>query len=412
MIAVLTAVAFIVAIMVSIALHELGHLIPSKLFDVKVTEYFVGFGKTLWSTKKGDTEYGIKAIPLGGYCRLVGMYPHQEALKRPAKSTRWTRLADEARAIEHAEITEADEGRLFYQKPLGQKLLIMAGGVLTNLLLAYLIFIGVNLFHGQYQTQTTIDTVAACISDKPCTETDPPSPAAKAGILPGDRIVSVNGHETPKWEDVKTQIRSSIDVNGNGTVIFVVERQGQQITLPEVALDNGQVGIVPEIRLVKVGPAETTGQVADLVWENTKALVAFPVNTVRVVVDMISGNARDTASPISVVGAGMMAGEVADQSEIPLGDKVATWFSMLASVNLFLGLLNLVPLPPMDGGHVASALIGSFRRWVAKIRKKPDPGPFDTARLLPISWTIGGLLLLMGLILIVADIINPIRLFG
>ena len=139
------ALLFFALIMVSIALHEIGHLVPAKIFGVKVTQYFVGFGRTIWSRKRGETEYGFKLFPLGGYVRLVGMYPPE---KKSDKPKGWlTRLADRARSYEYEEITPADDGRLFHQKPVWQKVIVMLGGPAMNLLLAFLIFLGINLFH-------------------------------------------------------------------------------------------------------------------------------------------------------------------------------------------------------------------------------------------------------------------------
>ncbi|MDO5501398.1 MAG: site-2 protease family protein, partial [Propionibacteriaceae bacterium] len=154
------AILFFALIMVSIALHEIGHMVPAKLFGVKVTQYFVGFGKTLWSRTKGETEYGIKAIPLGGFVRLIGMYPPQ---KQTGKPKNWiTRVADQARSYEYEEVTPADDGRLFHQKPVWQKVIVMFGGPAMNLLLAFVMFLGINLVHGTYQPTLTVANVSQC----------------------------------------------------------------------------------------------------------------------------------------------------------------------------------------------------------------------------------------------------------
>ena len=154
LITILLGIAFFALIMVCIALHEVGHLVPAKLFGIKTTQFFVGFGRTLWSRRKGETEYGIKAFPLGGYVRLVGMYPPEKQTDRPKG---WlTRMADQARSYEYEEITPADDGRLFHQKPVWQRIIVMLGGPTMNLLLAFLIFLGINVFHGTWQSTTTI----------------------------------------------------------------------------------------------------------------------------------------------------------------------------------------------------------------------------------------------------------------
>ena len=195
------AVAFFALVMASIGLHEIGHLVPGKLFDVKTTEYFVGFGRTLWSRRRGETEYGVKAVPVGGYVRLIGMFP--PAKDRPdqvrAYSTGPFRaLADNARDAEWSLIQPEDQGRLFYQKPFWQKLIIMASGPAMNIMLAFVILLGVAATYGVYRSQLTISKVQECIvaaanaTDKTCTG-KPPTPAALSGIQPGDKIVAFNG---------------------------------------------------------------------------------------------------------------------------------------------------------------------------------------------------------------------------
>ena len=153
------AVLFFALVMASIALHEIGHLVPGKLFDVKTTEYFIGFGRTLWSRRRGETEYGVKAIPVGGYVRLIGMFP--PAKDRPGQIRAYSTgpfraLADNARAAEWSTISAADEGRLFYQKPFWQKLIIMASGPTMNILLAFVILLGVSASYGVYRSQLAI----------------------------------------------------------------------------------------------------------------------------------------------------------------------------------------------------------------------------------------------------------------
>ena len=177
------AVVFFAMVMASIALHEVGHLVPGKMFGVKTTQYFVGFGRTLWSRRKGETEYGLKLIPLGGYVRFVGMFP--PAKTRPGQVRAYSTgsfrsLADNARAAEWQDIRPEDDGRLFYQKPSGQKLIIMAGGPTMNLLLAFVIFLGVTASYGVYRSQLTI------------TRRDRASTPARPGGIPGAKHVRVN----------------------------------------------------------------------------------------------------------------------------------------------------------------------------------------------------------------------------
>ncbi len=419
------ALLFFALIMASIALHEIGHLVPAKIFGVKVTQYFVGFGKTIWSRFRGETEYGFKAIPLGGYVRLVGMYPPEKPADGPKN---WlTRLADSARRDEHLDITAEDDGRLFYQKPTWQKIIIMLGGPMMNLVLAFLIFLGINLFHGTWQSSLQVSVVNECVipADRTpavCQEGDPATPAAQAGIQVGDTVLAFNGQPVSSW----TQLGDLIRANRDGAAVLTVEREGEVIELPQVntiiqtlpdrldptaTVEAGFMGISPGTELVRGGVVETSAQMWTMTKMSVVALASFPVRVWNVAAGLATGAERDINSPISIVGASRVAGEIAVAEQLPITDRAVTWLSLLGSVNLFVGLLNLVPLMPLDGGHIAGALYEGLRRWLAKLRGKPDPGPVDTAKLLPVAYVVGGFLLLGGIVLILADIISPISLF-
>lgn len=422
---ILLGIAFFALIMVCIALHEVGHMAPAKLFGIKTTQFFVGFGRTLWSRKKGETEYGIKAFPLGGYVRLVGMYPPE---KQSTKPKGWlTRMADQARSYEYEEITPADDGRLFHQKPVWQRIIVMLGGPTMNLLLAFLIFLGINVFHGTWQSTTTITVVNDCIipadrTPAQCQPGDPETPAKQAGVQVGDRVISFNGVQVTNW----TQLGDLIRANGDGTARLVVDRDGRTIELaevntviqslpdrlnPRVTVQAGFMGFSPGRELVRGGPVETAGQMWDYTRTSAAALVAFPVSVWNLGVDLVTGQERDINGPISILGASRVAGEIATAEGFSLSDRVVSFAGMLASVNLFLFVFNLIPLLPLDGGHVAGACYEALRRWVAKLRGRSDPGPVDTAKLLPVAYVVGGFLLLTGVLLILADLISPVKLF-
>ena len=421
------AIAFFALIMASVALHELGHMIPAKRFGVRVPKYFVGFGPTIWSTKRGETEYGVKWFPLGGFVRLLGMYPPRPD-GRPNPTTRLTRLADAARDQEWEEITPTDvaDERLFYQKKTWQKLVVMAGGPVTNLLIAFVLLLGVTGLYGVYRAQTTVSYVQPCViadaTRTECIDSDPKSPAAIAGLLAGDRVVSFNGTPITSYAQLSGLIRANLD----GEARLVVEREGAEVALTPVntmineVADNldpsrhisaGWLGVSPQQELVRGGPVEVLGDMWTMTQQSVVALVQFPVKVWHVVVGMVTGQPRDLYDPISILGASTVAGQVIAAEDVTPGAKVATFISLLASVNLFLALFNFVPLPPLDGGHIAGALWEWVRRKVAKVAKRPDPGFFDTAKLLPIAYAVGGLLLLSGVALILADIVSPIQLF-
>ncbi|AQP46758.1 peptidase [Tessaracoccus aquimaris] len=418
------AILFFALIMASIAFHEIGHLVPAKLFGVKVTQYFVGFGKTLWSRTKGGTEYGVKAVPLGGYVKLVGMYPPEKHVERP----NWlTRLADQARSFEYEDITPADDGHLMYQKKTWQKIVIMLGGPLMNILLAFLIFLGINVFHGTYESTLTVANVSECAipanrPDQKCTAADPLTPAKEAGVEVGDVLVSFNGVQLTSWLQMGDLIRE----NRDQPATVVVERDGRQVTLatvdtvlnhvpdridPSKYVEAGFFGVSPTQELTHGGPIKTVEQMWTMTEQSAVALVSFPVRVYNVAADLVTGKPRDINSPLSIVGASRIAGEIGVDTQMSAGDKAATWLSLLGSVNLFVALLNLVPLLPLDGGHIAGAIYEWLKRNLAKVFGRKDPGPVDTARALPLTYLVGGFLLIGGLVLVIADIVSPIQLF-
>lgn len=421
---ILGALAFFVLIIVSVLLHEGGHFIPAKMFGVKVTEYFAGFGPRIWSVKRGETEYGFKWIPLGGYVRLVGMYPrHVER-----RHHNWlTRLADEAHEDEALDIGPGDEGRIFSDKPVWQRLVIMSGGILTNLLLAFLIFWAVFGIYGRVGDTTTVATVHECVvpadrADQTCRQGDPETPAHAIGLRTGDRIVSFNGTAITSWDQLSGLIRD----NHDRSAAIVVQRSGQRLNLPvtrtrlnQVAdtLDPGKtveagfLGFSPDTEIVHSGPLDTASQMWTMSKQSLYALVRLPVLTWNVGRDMVTGQARDVNSPMSIVGASRVAGDVVGDTQLSLGDKVATGASLLGSLNLFLFWLNVVPLPPMDGGHIAGAVYEAVKRGIWKLRGRPRPGPVDTAMMMPVAWTIGAAMLVMGVVLIVADVVTPVKIF-
>src|SRR5690349_20913725 len=196
------------AVGASIGLHEIGHLVPAKKFGVKVTQYMVGFGPTLWSTRRGETEYGVKAIPLGGYIRMIGMFPPKpgdDPRKIRVSSTgRFSQLIDEARRTSHEEVEPGDERRVFYRLPVGRKVVIMLGGPVMNLLIATVLIGGLAMVNGM-ATQKPGASVAAvykCAAkfenakavDPATCSSGEETPAFRAGIKPDDQLLTIDGH--------------------------------------------------------------------------------------------------------------------------------------------------------------------------------------------------------------------------
>lgn len=421
---VVVALAFFGLIMLSVACHEVGHMVPAKIFGVRVPTYSIGFGPKLWAIRRGDTEYGIRWLPLGGYVQLLGMYPPARPRTKPL--SRWQQFLEQARAEEYRDITPADDGHLFYQKRTWQKIIIMVSGPAMNVLIAFGLFWSVLGLHGLYQPQTTVGAVQQCIiredrTDRTCQATDEPTPAALAGLQPGDQVVSFNDKPITSHDQLIDLIRRNLDNQARIDVL----RDGQRIALPAVRtviigvqdeldpskrIAAGWLGVNMTSQLEKGGPVETIREMWTMTRQSVVALGQFPVKVYNVIADWITGQERDIYGPISIVGASVLAGQVAT-ADAPLGDKVAATVWLLGSLNLFLALFNFVPLPPLDGGHVAGAVYEWIRRQVARLRKQPDPGPFDMATMLPLTYLIGAFLLMSGFALIVADIFIPISLF-
>ena len=420
-------IVFFALIMVSVALHEVGHMLPAKRFGVRVPQYMVGFGPTLWSTTRGETEYGIKAFPLGGYVRLLGMYP--PAPERGGGAGRTRELAESAREQEWSQITPTDvaDQRLFYQKRTWQKLVVMFGGPFMNILIAFLLFWGITGLYGVARPQTTIAVVQQCVIPQDaqrtnCEPGDPQTPAAQAGLEPGDRVVEFIGVPITSYEQLSGLIRDNLDREAR----IVVERNGATLDLPPVhtlitgVRDNwdpsrvvpaGWLGVSPQQVLTTGGPGEVLSDMATMTGQSLVALVQFPVKVWNVVADMVTGRPRDVYGPISILGASQVAGQVIAQDDVSWQAKAVTFASLLGSINLFLAVFNLIPLPPLDGGHMLGAVWEWLRRRTARLAKRPDPGPFDTARLLPVAYAVAALLLISGVALILADIISPLQLF-
>jgi membrane-associated protease RseP (regulator of RpoE activity) len=423
------AVLFFALVMASIGLHEVGHLLPGKLFGVKTTQYFVGFGKTLWSRRRGETEYGIKAVPLGGYVRFVGMFPPSKdrpGQVRAGRTGLFQSMADNARAAEYVDIQPEDEGRLFYQKKSWQKLIIMAGGPLMNVLLAFLILLAVTASYGVNRSTLTIAGVPECVvaadsTDRSCTG-QPASPAAQSGIRPGDTIVALNGRAVRSWTEVSEAIRANLD----RTAAFTVLRDGQRVELTPVStvitgvpdrydpakrVAAGFFGVQPVVERQRGGPVAVVQDMWGMTKQTAVALAAFPVKVYYTAANLVTGKPRDVYGPMSILGASRAAGEIASTDQIGASAKVASLFTVLGSVNLFVALFNFVPLLPLDGGHIIGAIYEGLRRGLARLFRRPDPGHVDTARMLPVAYLVGSVIAVSGVVLVLADIFDPIRLF-
>jgi membrane-associated protease RseP (regulator of RpoE activity) len=428
-------VLFVAGILISVALHEMGHMLPAKAFGMKVTQFFVGFGRTVWSTKRGETEYGFKLIPAGGFVRIIGMMPPSKT-QDPSEPLRVRRantgpiqsLVENARSAEYETVAPEDDGRLFYQKVWWKKLIVMASGPMVNIVIAFVLFGGLFMLYGANVAQTSVATVTDCVipasqatADRKCEPGDQVSPAKTAGFQVGDKIVSFNGTQITSWDQLTPLIRANTDK----PAVIVVERNGQQQTLQTKTIVNqipdqagsdkivsvGFLGVSPEMKLERQNFGFVVGKMGELTVATVKAIGNFPEKLVGVAKSIVGGT-RDENSPMSVVGASRVAGEIASNQSLTSGERIAFLVSLLASLNLFLALFNFIPLLPLDGGHMIGAIWEGIRRGFAKLLHRPDPGYVDVAKLLPIAYVAASVIVVMGVLLVIADIVNPIKLFN
>jgi membrane-associated protease RseP (regulator of RpoE activity) len=394
----LGVILFALGIAVSIALHEAGHLVTAKWFGMRVRRYFIGFGPRVFSFRRGETEYGLKAIPAGGFCDIAGM----------------TALDP---------VTPEEVPRAFFRKPTWQRVVVLSAGSITHFLIGILLLYVLAVGWGLVDTSrpTAVDKIS-CAADQvspaafaPCGP-GVPAPAQAAGLRPGDEIVAVAGTPTNEWSEVVEAIRDA-----RGPTPVLVERDGVELPLVvDVAaakrltptgetVEVGAIGVtqmIPEV--VRYGPIsaipatfELTGQMFERVWQG---ILAFPEKVPRLV-DAIAGQPRDQDTPVSVVGASIIGGDAAERGLWQF------FIFLLAALNFFVGVFNLLPLLPLDGGHIMVNLYERARDWTrARLGKVPMP-PVDYTRLLPITFVlifVGGA---VSLLTLTADIVNPIRPF-
>jgi membrane-associated protease RseP (regulator of RpoE activity) len=429
-------VVLVVGLAISIALHEIGHLVPAKRFGVRVGQYMVGFGPTLWSRRRGETEYGVKAIPVGGYISMAGMYPPSPAARAAAAeggavSGRagggfFATMVQDARAANDETLDGADDDRVFYRLPVYKRVIIMLGGPLMNLVFAIFLMTIVLSGIGVQTVTNTVATVSTCVpaeAGQECQAGNPPSPAAAAGIQPADVIVSVDGQEVSDFAAAAALIQAA----PGESVPIVVDRGGQTLSLSvtpaavtrEVVDEDGQT---VDTQVGVIGVTGTVDYVRQPIWSGPIAavdnvgavagiIVQLPVKVYETAASLVTGAERDPNGPLSIVGAGAIAGEVA-ATDAPVVNRVAVILSLLASLNIALFVFNLIPLLPLDGGHIAVALWGGIRSWWARIRGRAEPAPIDATKLVPLTFVVVIALIVMGGILIIADLVNPISLFG
>jgi len=392
--AIIGVLAFVVALLLSVMIHEAGHYLTAKKFGMKVTEFFLGFGQKIWSTQRGETEFGIKAIPAGGYCRIVGMSPREE-------------------------LSQADEDRAFVKAGVGQRLIVLGAGSFLHFVIGFVLLLTLFISVGVTSVTSTVEQVSECIPQKAsevCTAKSTPSPAKNVGILAGDKIIRVDGESYQDWSDVVAVIRASAGKELNITI----ERNGAPIDIavtPASREVNGKVigvlGVVNKVGTITYGPVDSVARAGkftgEILQNSATSLVSLPTKIPNLISQTFGGEKRDPEGLVGVVGVARVSGETADTDALTLREKIATFILIIASLNLFVGMFNLLPLLPLDGGHMAVAIVDGVRSFIARKRGLVKPAPFDVELLAPITMVVFVLMAALSILLLTADIFNPIR---
>jgi membrane-associated protease RseP (regulator of RpoE activity) len=381
----LGVVVFIILILFVIFFHEFGHFITARWAGIKVTKFFIGFGPTLWSTRRGqletvsgpdgvpvtrpETEYGVKAFPLGGFVKIVGMSPYEE-------------------------VPASDEPRSFDAAPTWKRAIVLAAGSATHFITAFVVlFLIFSVVGVPDRPKLEIGSVVPEIDGEP-------SPARKAGLKPGERIVEVDGKAVRRWEEVGSTIRSG---NGRSVTIGVVSESGDRRTLridPAMSRIGGTravpiIGIEPEYEIRRQNPIAAVGSTGRsmgrlLATFYQRVPAAFTPESLG-----LTGEAPTEDRPVSIVGAGRIAADYAARG------SVTDFLGLFITLNVFIAIFNMVPLPPLDGGHLL--VLG-----IQKLRGKP----IDPRALVPVMAVVVSLLLILGFWLIYNDIVSPPQLPG
>ncbi|SFW90968.1 M50 family metallopeptidase [Amycolatopsis australiensis] len=395
-------VLFALGICVSVALHEAGHMVTAKAFGMKVRRYFIGFGPTVFSFRRGETEYGLKWIPLGGFCDIAGMTALDE-------------------------VTPDEAPRAMWRFKTWKRTVVMSAGSITHFILGFVVLylMAVTMGLPNLAPADTSPVLASTSCARPATTeaqaqdtSCPPGaarPAEAAGLRAGDKVLSVGGKPVATWQEMLAAVQAT-----SGPTVFVVQRGGQRLSLtvdvPKVqrwtgagVKEVGMIGASPQqpALTTQYGPVAAVGATfsftGTMFAETAQRLVQFP-QRIPAVVSAIFGGERDPNTPVSVVGASRIGGEAVERGIWVL------FFFLLASLNFFIGVFNLLPLLPLDGGHIAVVWYERVRDWIRGLRGKAAGGPVDYTRLSGITMVlvlIGGAVTLLT---VTADIVNPIRL--
>lgn len=393
---------FALGIMVTIALHEWGHMRSALACGMKVRRFYVGFGPTVVKWNRKGIEYGFKAVPLGGFCDIAGMTAMDE-------------------------IDEDERPYAMVYKPWWQRIFVLSGGVLMNILVGLVVLYAVAVTAGLPDPDADYTPTVAKTACVPASQIDAQTlsdctgagPAAEAGIRKGDRITAVNGEAVASFVDLRAKLyempgqTADLTVERGTEVLHIdvpvtsvtrLNQAGETVTVGAIGVTSEPVDVMRSY-----GPLDGIGATmrfsGSMLSATLQGLASFP-GKIPGVVASIFGAERDQEGPMSVVGASRVGGELVERSQWTM------FLMMLASLNFFLALFNLVPLPPLDGGHIAVVIYEKIRDFIRGLRGIAPGQPADYTKLMPITYVMSAVLLGIGAIVIIADVVNPVRLFG
>ncbi len=372
--------AFVVALLFSVMVHEFGHYITARKFGMRISEFFVGFGKRIWSVQRGETEFGVKAIPAGGYCKIEGMAPNDE-------------------------MPEGEEDRAFYKASSGKKLIVLGAGSFLHFVLGFVLLFTLFAGIGTNQVLPVISEVV------------PNSAAQAAGIQAGDEILAINGTKVREWYKDVEAIRTSQGAD----LTLEIDRDGQVLTIVASArltdIDGTKryvLGIINDVGFKRSGVLLSLKNSAivtkDFLTESVKSLGKLPEKIPALWGATVRGEERDANGLVGVVGVARVSGEAVGSDKLTPMERLATFVLIVASLNIFVGIFNLLPILPLDGGHMAVAIADEIRAFFARLRGRPRPAPIDVTVLTPITMVVFVVLATLTLLLLVADVINPVTL--